>query len=126
MNYVRSPKAARRSCRVSAILPNPITNLRTTFMQLIARAGYEPQDETEAAPLPQHARELRLRLGPSGDCALPAHVVAKTKAQWLGHSPLVAAKHYLQTRDAHFEVAIRGKPRAGEAEVQAGPVRATT
>ncbi len=36
--------------------------------------------------------------------ALPAHVVAK----WLGHSRLVAAKHYLQTRDAHFEVAIRG------------------
>jgi integrase len=39
--------------------------------------------------------------------ALPAHVVAK----WLGHSPLVAAKHYLQTRDAHFEVAIRGGAR---------------
>jgi hypothetical protein len=28
--------------------------------------------------------------------------------KWLGLSPLVAAKHYLQTRDAHFEVAIRG------------------
>ncbi len=42
-----------------------------------------------------------------------------------GHSPLVAAKHYLQTRDAHFEVAIRGMPRVGEAEVQAAPVRAT-
>ena len=41
--------------------------------------------------------------------ALPAHVVAK----WLGHSPLVAAKHYLQTRDAHFEVAIRGGARVG-------------
>ena len=38
---------------------------------------------------------------------LPAHVVAK----WLGHSPLVAEKHYLQTRDAHFEVAIRGGAR---------------
>ncbi len=36
--------------------------------------------------------------------ALPAHVVAK----WLCPRPLVAAKHYLQTRDAHFEVAIRG------------------
>jgi len=32
-------------------------------------------------------------------------------AKWLGHSPLVAAKHYLQTRDAHFEVAIRGSAR---------------
>jgi hypothetical protein len=53
--------------------------------------------------------------------ALPAHVVAK----WLGHSPLVAAKHYRQTRDAHFEVAIRGMPRVGEAEAHAAPVRAT-
>jgi hypothetical protein len=39
-------------------------------------------------------------------------------AKWLGHSPLVAAKHYLQTRDAHFEVAIRGMPRVGKAEAQ--------
>ena len=31
--------------------------------------------------------------------------------KWLGLSPLVAAKHYLQTRDAHFEVAIRGGTR---------------
>jgi len=29
-------------------------------------------------------------------------------AKWLGHSGLVAAKHSLQTRDAHFEVPIRG------------------
>ena len=44
--------------------------------------------------------------------ALPAHVVALRESSWLGHSPLVAAKHYLQTlmrlADAHFEVAIRG------------------
>lgn len=26
-------------------------------------------------------------------------------AGWLGHSPLIAAKHYLQTRDAHFDLA---------------------
>ena len=29
----------------------------------------------------------------------PAHVVAG----WLGHSPLIAAKHYLQVRDSHFD-----------------------
>lgn len=57
--------------------------------------------------------------------ALPAHVVALREGWWLGHSPLVAAKHYLQTRDAHFEVAIRGMPRVGEPEAQAAPVRAT-
>ena len=50
-----------------------------------------------------------------------SHVVAK----WLGHSPLVAAKHSLQTRDAHFEVAIRGGARVGEAEAQAAAIRAT-
>ena len=42
--------------------------------------------------------------------SVPAdHVVTK----WLGRSPPVAAKHSLQTRDAHFEVAIRGGARLG-------------
>jgi hypothetical protein len=50
--------------------------------------------------------------------ALPAHAVAHAQAPWLGHSPLVAAKHCLQTRDAHFEVAIRGGARLGS-EVRA-------
>ena len=36
--------------------------------------------------------------------ALPGYVVAK----WLGHSPLVAAKHPVQTRDAHLELAMNG------------------
>jgi hypothetical protein len=45
--------------------------------------------------------------------------------RWLGPGPLVAARHHLQTRDAHFEVAIRGMPRVGEAEAHAAPVRAT-
>jgi len=40
----------------------------------------------------------------------PAHVVAK----WLGHSPKVAAQHYLMSRDHHFEDVVGG---AG------GPVR---
>jgi len=57
--------------------------------------------------------------------ALPAHVVALLEAMWLGHSPLVAAKHDLQTRDAHFEVAIRGMPRVGEAGAHTAPIRAT-
>jgi hypothetical protein len=43
-------------------------------------------------------------------------------AKWLGHSPLVAAKHYLQTRDAHFEVAIRGGARMSEAEAKPAPI----
>ena len=34
----------------------------------------------------------------------PAHVVAK----WLGHSPKVAAQHYLMSREHHFEDVVRG------------------
>ncbi len=54
---------------------------------------------------------------------------APPEAPWLGHSPLVAAKHDLQTMirltDAHFEVAIRGMARVGDAEAQAAPIRAS-
>jgi hypothetical protein len=61
------------------------------------------------------------------DCAkvLPAHVVAHDQTLRLGHSPLVAAKHDLQTRDARFEVAIRGMARVGDPEPHAPPARAT-
>ena len=109
-------------------LTDPTTNLRTTFMKLIARAGYEPDDEAWAAPLPQHARQLRHRLGPSWSMALPAHVVAHDPTVWPGLSPLVAAKHDLQTlmrlADAHFEVAIRGGARLGSG-VMEQPLRTT-
>jgi hypothetical protein len=36
----------------------------------------------------------------------PSHVVAK----WLGHSPKVAAQHYLMSRDHHFEDVVKGTP----------------
>lgn len=66
-------------------------------------------------------RQLLRRLG-----RCPARqVVAETGASWLGHSPLVAARHGPQMRDARFEVVIRGMPRVGEAEARAAPVRAT-
>jgi len=45
----------------------------------------------------------------------PAHVVAG----WLGHSPMIAAQHYLQTRDAHFDLA------AGVGEAAANPATHT-
>ena len=82
-------------------------------MKLIARAGYEPW--------PRLFLTMRASCATDWAEALPAHAVAT----WLGHSPLEAAKHYLQTWDAHFEVATRGMPRVGEAEAYAAPVRAT-
>ena len=36
----------------------------------------------------------------------PSHVVVS----WIGHSEKVARKHYLQTTDAHFELAVTPKP----------------
>lgn len=99
-----------------AVVPrmtDPTTNLGTTFMKLIARVGQEPWQRL--------FHSMRASCATAWAEALPAHVVAK----WLVHSPLVAVRHYLQTRDAHFEVAIRGGARVGEAEAQAATVRAT-
>ncbi len=93
-------------------LTDPTTNLRTTFMKLITRAGYEPW--------PRLFHNMRASCATDWAEALPAHVVAK----WLGHSPLVAAKHDLQTRDAHFEVAIRGGARLGSGVIEQ-PLRTT-
>jgi hypothetical protein len=69
-------------------------------MKLIARAGYEPW--------PRRLRNTRASCATDWTEALPAQMVA----QWLGHSPMVAAKHHLQTRNAHSEVATRGGARA--------------
>lgn len=68
-------------------------NLRTTFLKLIARAGFKPW--------PRLFHNLRASCENDWAERFPGHVVA----DWLGHSPAVAREHYLQTRDAHFEMA---------------------
>ncbi len=68
-------------------------NLRTTFYKIIARAGEKPW--------PRLFHNLRASCATDWVERFPAHVVAG----WLGHSPLIAAQHYLQTRDAHFDLA---------------------
>mgnify|MGYP003871074515 CR=1 FL=1 len=86
----------RAEVGVEAVVPrlrDPKMNLRTTFTKIVARAG--------VTPWPRLIHNMR------GSCAcdwverFPAHVVAA----WLGHSPLIAARHYLQTRDTHFDMA---------------------
>ena len=42
---------------------DPTANLRTAFTKLTAHAGYEPDVEAWAVPLPQLARQRRHRLG---------------------------------------------------------------
>ena len=68
-------------------------NLRTTMLKIIARAG--------EAPWPRLFQNLRASCASDWVERFPNHVVAG----WLGHSPMVAATHYLQTRDAHFDLA---------------------
>jgi integrase len=74
----------------------PGANLRTTAEKIIGRAS--------VATWPRLYQNLRASCETDWVQAFPAHVVAK----WLGHSPMIAAQHYLQVRDAHFRDAIEG------------------
>jgi integrase len=74
-------------------LRDPGTNLRTHFQRIIARAGLKPW--------PRLFHNLRASCATDWVETFPNHVVAG----WLGHSPMIAATHYLQTRDAHFDLA---------------------
>lgn len=65
-------------------------NLRTTFEKIIVRAGL--------VPWPRLFQNLRSSCETDWVENYPAHEVAA----WMGHSPAVAARHYLQRRDHHF------------------------
>jgi len=86
----------RAEVGVEAVVPrlhDPKMNLRTTFYKIIAKAGEKPW--------PRLFHNMRASCACDWVEKFPAHVVAA----WLGHSPLIAAQHYLQTRDAHFDLA---------------------
>ncbi len=78
-------------------------NLRTHLERIIAKAGHEPW--------PRLFRNLRASCETDWVERYPAHAVAK----WLGHSPKVAAEHYLMSREHHFEDVVGGcdRPRRG-------------
>ena len=95
--------------RVEALVPEPSTlaraltgapNLRTTFTKIITRA--------EHTPWPRLFQNLRASCATDWVERYPALVVAK----WLGHSPMIAATHYLQTRERHFEDVVTGEGKA--------------
>ena len=67
-------------------------NLRTTLLKIIAKAGL--------TPWPRLFQNMRSSCACDWVEQSPNHVAAG----WLGHSPLIAARHYLQTRDAHFDI----------------------
>lgn len=87
-------------------------NLRTTLHKIIVRAGYSPWP--------------RLFHNPRASCATdwveraPAHAVAG----WLGHSPMIAARHYLQTRDTHFAMVTGIRKAKEESGAKSGALEA--
>jgi len=84
-------------------------NLRTTFGKILTRAGLKPWPK-----LLQNLRSTReTELAES----FPLHAVTA----WLGNSQLVAAKHYLQLRDEHFERAAAGPTDGPKTGPQTGP-----
>ena len=73
---------------------DPNQNLRTTFEKIIQRAGLKPW--------PKLFHNLRASRATELANEFPAHVAAA----WLGHSTLIANKHYWQVTDADFARAI--------------------
>ncbi len=69
------------------------SNLRTTFLKIVKRAGLKPW--------PKLFQNLRASRQTELQETYPTHVVCA----WMGNSPKVAAKHYLQVTEEHFEKA---------------------
>jgi integrase len=70
-------------------------NLRTQLLRIIRRAGLKPWPKLFANL--RSTRETELAE------SFPIHVVC----EWIGNSQRVAARHYLQTTDEHFEKAVQ-------------------
>ncbi len=70
-------------------------NLRTQMTRIVKRAGL--------TPWPRIFHNLRSSRQTELEEIFPTHVVCG----WIGNSPQVARKHYLQTTDEHFERAIK-------------------
>ncbi len=68
-------------------------NLRTTFLKILKRAGLKPWPK-----LFQNIRSTR-------ETELAEQFPLQAVTAWMGNSRLVAARHYLQLRDEHFDKA---------------------
>lgn len=81
-------------------------NFRTRLTRIIRRAGLEPW--------PKLFHNLRASRETELARDHPIHVVC----DWIGNSPAVAAKHYLQVTDADFEKAIQRGTNCGTLRAQ--------
>lgn len=85
-------------------------NLRTQFGRILTRAGVEAW--------PRLFHNLRASRETELAADYPLHVVTG----WLGNTPKIAMKHYLQTTDADFERAAKSGAETGAHAAQ--PVQA--
>ncbi|WP_417375737.1 site-specific integrase [Gimesia maris] len=81
-------------------------NLRTTFQKIIKRAGL--------VPWPRPFQNLRA----SRETELVERFPIQTVTSWLGNSPRIAMKHYLQTTETHFENALKADPETTHSATQ--------
>jgi integrase len=81
-------------------------NLRTQLERIVRRAGLEPW--------PKLFQNLRATRQTELEAEFPLHVVCR----WLGNSPKIAAKHYLQVTDEHFDKALQKAVHAVQNPVQ--------
>ncbi len=76
-------------------------NLRTQFERIVKRAGLQPWPRLFHAMRASRETELAKEY--------PIHVVTS----WLGNTPRIALKHYLQVTDADFERAAEVSEKGG-------------
>lgn len=78
-----------------------LEELLTAFVTL---ASVKASTQAGHRPWPRLFQNLRASCATNWVEKYPNHVVAK----WLGHSPMIAATHYLQAREHHFEDVVSG------------------
>ncbi len=85
---------------------NTGSNIRTQMTRIVKRAGLKPW--------PRIFHNLRSSRQTELEEDYPSHVVCK----WIGNSPQVARKHYLQLTDEHFERATQSGAKCDASEAQ--------
>lgn len=90
---IAEPRVKARVVRLEELL--------TTFVTL---ASVKASTQAGHRPWPRLFQNLRASCATNWVEKYPNHVVAK----WLGHSPMIAATHYLQAREHHFEDVVSG------------------
>ncbi len=102
----------RAEVGVEAVVPrlrDPAMNLRTQFERIISKAGVKPW--------PRLFHNMRASRATEWAAQYPARDVAA----WLGHSPLIAAQHYLQAQDVYMDLAAGAGEAAANPATQARP-----